>query len=105
MHKVDDIIYVTIKSSPWRDIKAYGDEKLYKVHAVTVIPPLKSISSREKRRQSKQSSSNSFLLQSFTQILEDACEKEQQKDIQIYMNGYTKDALPFYHQVNMREYR
>lgn len=102
---MDDIFYVTIKVSPRRDIKAYGDEKLYKVHAVTVIPPLKNISSREKRRQSKQSSSNSFLLQSFTQILEDACEKEQQKDIHIYINGYTRDALPLLQQINMREYR
>lgn len=90
---------------PRRDIKAYGDEKLYKVHAVAVIPPLLNISSREKRRQPKQSSSNSAILHSFTQILEDACEKEQQKDIQICIHGYTKDALPLLQQVNMREYR
>ena len=93
------------KHIPGREIKAYGDEKLYKVQAVTVIPPFRSISSREKRHQSKRSSSGFNSGKTFSRMLEDACEKEQQKDIYIVNHGYTKDALPFYHLVNMREYR
>ncbi|MBD5395511.1 MAG: hypothetical protein HDR23_06555 [Lachnospiraceae bacterium] len=87
-------------------IKAYGDEKLYKVQAVTVIPPLKRVSSNEKRRQSKQTSSSLDSEKSFTRILEDACEKEkeQQRSIHIYNSGYTKEALPFYFTVSKREY-
>lgn len=87
-------------------IKAYGDEKLYKVQAVTVIPPLRRISSNEKHYRSKKSSSDSASEKLFTQVLEDACEKEkeQQHNIHIYNNGYTKDALPYYFTVSKREY-
>lgn len=68
-----------------------------------MIPPLKRISSREQRHQSKQNSSGA-IVRSFTKALEEACEKEQQKDIHIQTIGYTKDALPFYHLVSMIEY-
>ncbi|NBJ93664.1 hypothetical protein [Parablautia muri] len=68
-----------------------------------MIPPLRRISSREQRHQSKQNSSNAAS-RSFTRTLEEACEKEQQKEIHIQTTGYTKDALPFYHLVSMREY-
>lgn len=68
------------------------------------ITPLKKISSEDKNRQSKQNTSKTFAKTFFSKVLEDACEKEQQKDIHIRTNGYTKDALPFYNYVNMREY-
>ena len=68
------------------------------------ITPLKKISSEDKNRQSKQNTSKTFAQTFFSTVLEDACAKEQQKDIHIRTNGYTKDALPFYNYVNMREY-
>ncbi len=68
-----------------------------------MIPPLKRISSREQRHQSKRNSSGAAF-KSFTGALEEACEKEQQRDIHIQTTGYTKDALPFYNLVSMREY-
>ncbi len=67
-----------------------------------MIPPLRKISSREKRHQSKQNPSTPA--KGFTRALEDACEKEQQRDIHIHTTGYTRDARPFYHLVSMREY-
>lgn len=70
-----------------------------------MIAPLKKLSSEEKNHRSKQNSSDTLSRKFFSDILEDACEKEQQKDIQIYTNGYTKNALPFCNFVNMREYR
>lgn len=69
-----------------------------------MIPPLRKISSQEEKRRSKQSSSNLFSKNPFTQVLEEACEKEQQRDIHIINTGYTKNALPFYNLVSMREY-
>lgn len=69
-----------------------------------MIPSLRKISSREKRHQSKQSFTNSCTKEPFTQILEDACEKESQKNIHIYINGYTRDAHPLCHLISMREY-
>ncbi|MDD6628579.1 MAG: hypothetical protein PUF03_10065 [Lachnospiraceae bacterium] len=74
------------------------------MEAVMAITPLKKISSEDKNRQSKQNTSKTFAKTFFSKVLEDACEKEQQKDIHIQTNGYTRDALPFYNYVNMREY-
>jgi len=84
--------------------KAYGDERLYKVQAVAVIPSLKRVLSEEKHHQPKRDTSDSSSKRNFTKVLEDACEKEQQRNIHICVNGYTRDARPFYHLVNMREY-
>lgn len=68
------------------------------------VAPLKKISSEDKNRQSKQNTSQAFARKFFAEVFEDACEKEQQRNIHIQTNGYTKDALPFYNFVNMREY-
>lgn len=68
------------------------------------ITPLKKISSQDKNRQSRQNTSQAFAKTFFSEVFEDACEKEQQKNIHIQTNGYTKDALPFYNFINMREY-
>lgn len=70
-----------------------------------MIPPFRRISSGEKRHQSKHNSSGFRQEKPFSGMLAEACEKEQQKDIYIVNHGYTKDALPLYHLVNMREYR
>ncbi|MBO5472169.1 MAG: hypothetical protein J6A08_00025 [Lachnospiraceae bacterium] len=68
------------------------------------ITPLKKITSEDQNRQSGQNTSQTFARTFFADVLEDACEKEQQKNIHIQTNGYTKDGLPFYNFVNMREY-
>lgn len=82
---------------------AYGYETLYKVQAVAVIPRLRKLSSNDKKHQSKQNQSN-LSKKFFAEVLDEACEKEQQKDIQICTSGYTKNALPYYNFINMREY-
>ncbi|MBO5282885.1 MAG: hypothetical protein J6B43_07165 [Lachnospiraceae bacterium] len=108
IYQTDDIYYED-KSlffiNPRRVINAYGNERLYKIQAVTVIPPLRAATSQEKRHQSKQSNSGHTSRRPFTQVFEDACETQQQKDIHICSTGYTKDALPLYTLINMREYR
>lgn len=69
-----------------------------------MIPPLRRVFSQKEKHQSKQSSSSPFSENPFTEVLEDACKKEQQRDIHIVNSGYTKNALPFYNLVSMREY-
>ena len=84
--------------------EAYGYEALYKVQAVTMIPRPRRTSSEDKNHQSKQNKSDDLSRKFFSEILDEACEREQQKDIQIYTNGYTKNALPYYNIINMRAY-
>ncbi len=91
--------------NPRRVINAYGNEQLYKIQAVTVIPPLRAATSQEKHRQPKQRNSVPISRRPFTQVFEDACETQQQKRILICSTGYTKDALPLYTLISMREYR
>ena len=67
------------------------------------INPSRKVSSNLKR-QSKRNSSQTFTQIFFSKVLDEACEKERDKNIHIYTNGYTKDALPYYNYVNMREY-
>ena len=76
------------------------------MEAVSAITPLKKITSDTKNHQSKQNSSNDSSRLFFSKVLDVACEreKESRKDINLCINGYTKDALPFYQYVNMREY-
>ncbi|MDE7187420.1 MAG: hypothetical protein K2O13_07930 [Lachnospiraceae bacterium] len=68
------------------------------------ITPLKRISSEDKNRQSKQSPSQTFANTFFSKVLDEACEQERAKNIHIYTNGYTRDALPYCNIVSMREY-
>lgn len=82
----------------------YANEQTYKVEAVMAITPLKKISSHDKNRQSKQNPSKTFAQTFFSQVLDEACEKEQERNIQVRTNGYTKDARPYYNFINMREY-
>lgn len=99
-------IYITERNKvfPRREIHAYGYEKLYKVQAVTIIPPLKKFSSQDQNNRSKQNPSGTFVHKIFSEVLDEACEKEQERTIQIHTSGYTKNALPFYNIVKMREY-
>ena len=68
------------------------------------ITPLRKVSSNDKKRQSKQNPSKTFAKTFFSRVLDEACEKEQERNINICTTGYTKDALPFYNHINMREY-
>lgn len=68
------------------------------------ITPLKKISSNDKNHQSKQNPSKTLARKFFSEVLDEACEKEQNRNIEIRTNGYTKDALPFCNFVNLREY-
>ncbi len=82
----------------------YAADKNYKVEAVWAITPLRKVSSNNKKRQSKQNPSKTFSKLFFSEVLDEACEREEQKTIQIQTSGYTKNAMPFYNIVHMREY-
>lgn len=100
-----DINNRTKKVDSREGLEAYGYDKLYKVQAVTVIPHLRKASSDDERHQSKRDSSDSLSRKFFSEVFDEACKKEEQKNILIRTNGYTKAALPYYYNVNMREYR
>lgn len=68
------------------------------------ITPLKKVSSDDKNHQSKQNPSQTLAHTFFSEVLDEACEREQEKHIHICTNGYTKDALPYYNFIKMREY-
>lgn len=99
-----DINNRTIKVDSKEGLEAYGYDKLYKVQAVAVIPRLRKTSSDDEKRQSKQNSSDSLSNKFFSEVFDEACKKEEQKNIRVQTNGYTKHALPFYYNINMREY-
>ena len=99
-----DINNRTKKVDSREGLEAYGYDKLYKVQAVAVIPRLRKTSSEDEKRQSKQNSSDSLSNKFFSEVFDEACKKEEQKNIRVQTNGYTKNALPFYYNINMREY-
>ena len=70
-----------------------------------MITPLRKVNSDEKKHQSKQNQSDTSR-KVFAQVLDEACEKEEskQKNIHIFTSGYTRNALPYYNFINMREY-
>ena len=70
-----------------------------------MITPLRKVNSDDKKHQSKQNQSDTPR-KVFADVLDEACEKEQQKqnDIHIFTSGYTRNALPYYNFINMREY-
>ncbi|MCI8978922.1 hypothetical protein D5282_00300 [bacterium 1xD8-48] len=69
-----------------------------------VIPPLKKTFSDEKKHQSRQKHSSSPAKGIFSEILDKSCKKEQQNNIHIRTNGYTRNALPYVTFINLREY-
>lgn len=68
------------------------------------VNPLKKAASEDKNRQSKQNSSKALAKKFFSEVLDEAYEKEKSRNIEIHTNGYTKNALPFQNFVNLREY-
>ena len=64
------------------------------------INPLK----KNKNHQSKQNPSQTLAKKFFSEVLDEACEKEQNRNINIHTNGYTKDALPYHTIIKMKEY-
>lgn len=99
-----DINNRTKKVDSKEGLEAYGYDKLYKVQAVTVIPRLRKTSSDDEKHQSKRDSSDSLSKKFFSEVFDEACKKEEQKNIQIRTSGYTKNALPYYNFIKMREY-
>lgn len=69
-----------------------------------MIPRLRKASSEDEKRQSKRDSSDSLSRKFFAEVFDEACKKEEQKNICVQTSGYTKNALPFYYNINMREY-
>lgn len=69
-----------------------------------MIPPLRKVISEDKKHQPKQELSDTSAKKHFSEILEDQCVKQQQKDIHVCTNGYTRRALPYYNLISKREY-
>lgn len=69
-----------------------------------MIPRLRKASSEDEKHQSKRDSSDSLSQKFFSEVFDEACKKEEQKNIRIQTSGYTKYALPYYYNINMREY-
>ena len=69
-----------------------------------MISPLRKVNSDEKKHQSKQNQSDTP--RRFADIFDEACEREEskQQNIHILTSGYTRNALPYYNFINMREY-
>lgn len=68
------------------------------------VTPVKKAPSEDKNRQSKQNPSKTFAKKFFSEVLDEAFEKEQNRNIEVRTNGYTRNALPFQNFVNLREY-
>ena len=68
------------------------------------VTPVRKVASEDKNRQSKQNPSKDFARKFFSEVLDEAFEKEQSRNIEIHTTGYTKNALPFQNFVNLREY-
>lgn len=76
----------------------------YKVEAVMTVTPVRKIASEDKNRQSRQNPSSAFAKKFFSEVLDEAFEKEKSRNIEIRTAGYTKNALPFQNFMNLREY-
>ncbi|MBQ4284129.1 MAG: hypothetical protein IJB96_09405 [Lachnospira sp.] len=68
-----------------------------------MVTGIKSIDSNAKKHQSNQQNTGSNG-KAFAKALDEAKENQKSKNITVYTNGYTKNALPFYNFVNIREY-
>lgn len=68
-----------------------------------VFPTLKTRSEEKKNYLSEKNTSTASQ-KSFSEVFEEAKEKEQTHSIHICTSGYTKNARPFYNLVNQREY-
>lgn len=68
------------------------------------VTPVRKIASENKNRQPKQNPSKAFARKFFSEVLDEAFEKEKSRNIEFQTCGYTKNALPFQNFVNLREY-
>ncbi len=69
-----------------------------------MIPPLRRVTSDEKKHRFRQDSSDTAPGKLFPEILDEMCEKEKQKQIHICTSGYTRKALPYHILISKREY-
>ena len=70
------------------------------------VTPVTKIASEDKNRQSKQNPSKTLAKKFFSEVLDEAFEKEkeQNRNIEVQTSGYTRNALPFQNFVTLREY-
>lgn len=73
------------------------------VQAVTVIPELKKLSLKERERRN-QNTFQTSTKKTFKKALDEAYMQSTPENPPVYICGYTKDALPVYSPINMKEY-
>lgn len=76
-------------------VAAYGYEELFKVHAVTVIPTVRSYTGSERNDRGSKGYYE-YSGKKFSEILDKEMDNRQAEDIEFKATGYTKDAKAFY---------
>lgn len=74
------------------------------VQAVTVAPELKKLSLKERERRNQSNNYKPSEKKTFKKELEEAYCRSTPENPPVYICGYTKDALPVYSPINMKEY-
>jgi len=78
-------------------VAVFTSEDLYKVHAVTVVPTVKSLKSNNERNDRSGQGYYEKKGKQFSELLDKAMNNSiVDSDIEIKANGYTKDAQSFY---------
>lgn len=91
--------------NPRRDIAIYGNNALYKLQAVTVVPPLKKIQENGDNSRNNQHTPDQPAQKDFAKVLKEKADTARQDtSINYHTSGYTKDALAFYTIYQTREY-
>lgn len=105
VNKNDDIFYRNgAYRDPWRDKTAvYGNDALYKVHAVMAMSAPRRTSSQDENHHTKDEYEGRRNTKGFQEILEEECSTKS-KQIEVITNGYTKNAAPFFTVIRMRDY-
>lgn len=73
------------------------------VQAVTAAPELKKLSLKDRDRRN-QNNYKAASKKSFKKALDEAYTQSTPENAPVYICGYTKDALPVYSPINMKEY-
>ncbi len=74
------------------------------VQAVTVVPELKRLTLKERERRNQNSNYKPSEKKNFKKALDEAYSRSTPENPPVYICGYTKDALPVYSPINMKEY-
>ena len=73
------------------------------VQAVSVAPELKKLSLKERERRNQNTFKPSEK-KTFKKAFDEAYSRSTPENPPVYICGYTKDALPVYSPINMKEY-